>query len=196
MLADLVDPLLHLLDPVADDPPVGLELALARAPGTDPAAGPRQVGPQLCQAWELILELGELDLEAPLVRLGVLGEDVEDEPAAVDDLDVEQALERLLLGRAQLIVGDEQVEAGLRLGRHELLRLALADVPVGIDMTAILPLGAHDLGPRRRGEIGQLDERLLGGPAAVIARVDRDKEGAFARGREFDDGGAGHGAKG
>ena len=45
--------------------------------------------------------------------LGVQGEDVEDQPAAVDDLDVEQALEALLLGRAELVVGDEDVEPGL-----------------------------------------------------------------------------------
>ena len=100
LLADLVDPLLHLLDRVADDPPVGLELALAGSAGPDAAAGPRQVRPQPGQARQLVLELGELDLEPALVGLRVLGEDVEDQPAAVDDLDVEQALEGLLLGRA------------------------------------------------------------------------------------------------
>ena len=150
LLADLVDALLHLRDPGPDDPPVGLELALAGSPGADPAAGPRQVRPQPGQARQLVLELGELDLEPALVGLGVEREDVEDQPAAVDDLDVEQLLERALLGRRQLVVGDEHVEAGLALGRDELLRLALADVPVRVDVAAVLPLGADDVGTRGR----------------------------------------------
>ena len=91
LLADLLDALLHLRDPRPDDPPVGLELALAGSARADPALGPRQVGPQLGQARQLVLELGELDLEPALVGLGVEREDVEDQPAAVDDLDVEQA---------------------------------------------------------------------------------------------------------
>ena len=179
--ADVLDPLLHLLDPVADDPPVGLELALARAPGADAALGPREVGPEPRQARQLVLELGELDLEAALVGPGVLGEDVEDQPAAVDDLDLDQLLERLLLRRRQLVVGDEQVEAGLGLGVEQLLGLALADVPVRVDVPAVLPLGAHDVGPRREGEVGELGQRVLGVPAGLGAGVDRDEEGAFDR---------------
>ena len=91
LLADLLDAFLHLRDPGPDDPPVGLELALAGSARADPALGPRQVGPQPGQPRQLVLELGELDLEAALVGLRVQREDVEDQPAAVDDLDVEQA---------------------------------------------------------------------------------------------------------
>ena len=177
LLADLLDAFLHLRDPRPDDPAVGLELALAGSAGADPALGPRQVGPQLGQPRQLVLELGELDLEAALVGLGVEREDVEDQPAAVDDLDVEQLLEGALLGGRQLVVGDEEVEAGLALGGGELLGLALADVPVRVDVAAVLPLGADDVGARGRGEVGELGERVLGGPAVVVAGVDGDEEG-------------------
>ncbi len=177
LLTDLLDAFLHLGDPRPDDPSVGLELALARTARADPALGPRQVGPQLGQARQLVLELGQLDLEAALVGLGVEREDVEDQPAAIDDLDVEQALERPLLGRRQLVVRDQEVEPGLALGRDELLRLALADVPVRIDVAAVLPLGADHVGTRRRREIGELGKRILGRPAVVAAGVDRDEEG-------------------
>ena len=146
-----------------------------------------QVGPQPGQARQLVLELGELDLEAALVGLGVEREDVEDQPAAVDDLDVEQLLERALLGGRQLVVGDEHVEAGLALGRDELLRLALADVPVRVDMAAVLPLGADDLGARGRRQVGQLGERVLGRPAVVAAGVDGDEEGLLDGGGEVDE---------
>ena len=161
---------------VADDPAVGLELALARSPGADPAAGPRQVGPQPGQAWQLVLELGQLDLETALVGLRVQREDVEDEPAAVDDLDVEQLLERTLLGRRQLVVGDEDVEPGLALRGDELLGLAFADVPVRIHVAAVLPFGADDVGAGSRREVRELRERVLCRPAVVAARVDRDEE--------------------
>ena len=99
LLADLLDPLLHLRDPGPDQPPVGLELALTGAACTDPATRPRQVGPQPSQTGQLVLELSQLDLEPTFMRLGVKRKDVEDQPAPVDDLDVEEALERLLLAR-------------------------------------------------------------------------------------------------
>ena len=113
-------------------------------------------------------------------------EDVEDQPAAVDDLDVEQALERALLGRRQLVVGDEQVEAGLALGRDELLRLALADIPVRVDVATVLPFGPDHVGTGRGREVGELGERILGGPAVVGARVDGDQEGLLDRRGEID----------
>ena len=171
---------------VADDPPVGLELGLAGTARADAALGPRQVGPQPGQARQLVLELGELDLEPALVGLRVQGEDVEDQPAAVDDLDVEQALERLLLAGRQLVVGDEEVEAGLALGRDELLGLALADVPVGVDVAAVLPLGADHVGAGGVGQAGELGERVLGRPAVVGAGVDGDQEGLLDGRREID----------
>jgi len=177
LLADLLDPLLHLRDPGPDDASVRLELALARSTRPDPAAGPRQVGPQPRQPRQLVLELRQFDLETAFVGLGVEREDVEDEPAAVDDLDVEQLLEGPLLGRRQLVVGDQDVEAGLALGRDEILGLALADVPVRVDVAAVLPLGADHLGTRRRGQVGQLGERILGGPTVLGAGVDGDQEG-------------------
>src|SRR5436189_4887232 len=53
---------------LADDPPVRLELALARAAGPDAATGPRQVRPEAGEPRQLVLELRELHLEATLVR--------------------------------------------------------------------------------------------------------------------------------
>jgi hypothetical protein len=103
-------------------------------------------------------------------------EDVEDQPAAVDDLDVEQLLERALLGGRQLVVGDEQVEPGLALRGGEVLRLALADVPVRVDVAAVLPLGADHVRPGRRGQVRQLGQRIGRRPAVVAAGVDGDQE--------------------
>ena len=53
-------------DAVARQAAVGLDLALARAPGTDAAAEALEVRPQAAHAREVVLELRELDLELPL----------------------------------------------------------------------------------------------------------------------------------
>ena len=91
-----------------------------------------------------------------------------------------------LLGRRQLVVGDQDGVAGLRLGGDQLVDLALADVEVGVDMAAVLPLGAHDLGAGGVGQAGQLADRFLGRPARVVAGVDGDEEGALDRRGEID----------
>ena len=98
----------QFLDLLADDPSVRLQLRLAGPAGADAAAGAREVGPQAGQARQLVLELGQLHLEAALVGLGVLGEDVQDQAAAVEDLDLEQLLQGALLIGRQLVVGHEQ----------------------------------------------------------------------------------------
>ena len=96
----------------------------------------------------------------------------------------------------QLVVGDEDVEAGLALGRDELLGLALADVPVRVDVAAVLPLGADDLRAGGRREVGELGERVLGGPAGIVAGVDGDEEGLLGRWFELDECVAGHRGQG
>ena len=85
------------------------------------------------------------------------------------------------------------LEAGLALGRGQVLRLALADVPVRVDVAAVLPLGADHVGAGGRGEVGELGERVLGGPAVLGADVDGDQEGLLDRRRDVDQMAGGHG---
>src|SRR4051794_17488647 len=84
-----------------DPAPVGLDLGLAGTAAADAAAGRAdpaaglagQVAAPAAQALLHVAELGQLDLGLPLGGLGVLGEDVEDQGGAVDDLDLEPVLE-------------------------------------------------------------------------------------------------------
>jgi hypothetical protein len=157
------------------------------------AAGPGEVRPEPREAGQLIFQLGELHLEPAIVRARVLGEDVQDQPASVDHLDREEPLEGLLLTRRQLVVSNEQVESRLRLRGHQLLRLALADVPVLVEVAAVLPFRSDDRGSGRLGERDELRERVLGVPAGVVASVDGDEEHLLGDRRDLDRGGAGHG---
>ena len=60
------------------------------------------MGPQTGQTRQPVFELSQLDLEASLVRRRPAGEDVEDQSRAIDDFDVERALEIALLGRREI----------------------------------------------------------------------------------------------
>ena len=80
-----------------------------------------------------------------------------------------------------------------RLAATQILGLALADVPVRVDMAAVLPLGADHVGARRRRQVGELGERVLGGPAVLGAGVDGDEEGLLDGRREVDQMVCGHG---
>ena len=132
---------LELLDPVPDQPAVFLELLLARAPHADAALVPRQVGPHPLEPGHRVFELRQLDLEMRLVRLRVGGEDVEDHLGAVDHLDLELLLEVARLGRAQVVVEDDDVGLLGLDDRLELLDLARADVGGDVDLRAASAAG-------------------------------------------------------
>src|SRR5690606_27903587 len=90
------------------------------------------------QARQEVLELGELDLRLALLGLGVLGEDVEDQGRAVDDLDADDVLEAATLGRCELRVDDDGVGARGRDDVGELGRLARAEVRARVGVRASL----------------------------------------------------------
>mgnify|MGYP003693800959 CR=1 FL=1 len=86
-----------LLDAMTDHAAIGLELRFTRAPRADTPAQPLQMLPLPDEAREEIRELGELDLQLALHGPRALGEDVEDERGAVDDLEAERPAEIALL---------------------------------------------------------------------------------------------------
>ena len=185
-------------DPVAGEAAVGLDLGLARAPGADPAPEPLEVGPQAPHPRQVVLELGQLDLELALGRVGVVGEDVEDDRGAVDHRHAQRRLEVALLARRQLVVaGDEVGVAGgdllLQLGE-----LAAAEVAVGVGRGALLDrlAGGRDArrcaaapsarraGRRRSRAVGDADrQRPLARPRVRDAGAVRRRSGSACCGR-------------
>jgi len=100
---DLLEVAFEAGDPFLDTPPVNLELGFARASRADSAALAREVRPHAGEAWQEVLELGQLDLEAALLRAGALGEDVEDELRAVEDFPRHELFEVPALRRRELV---------------------------------------------------------------------------------------------
>src|SRR5204863_255646 len=81
----------------------------SRAAGADSSAEPLQMGPQPPHTGEVVLELGELDLELALGAVGVVGEDVEDHGGPIDHRHPEGRLEISLLTGQELVVAGDQV---------------------------------------------------------------------------------------
>ena len=88
--------------------------------------------PAAAQARQPVAQLRELDLHHALLARRVLGEDVEDQRDAVDDVAVEQLLEVALLRGRQLVVEHHDVDVERLAELAQLLGLALADVGRGV----------------------------------------------------------------
>src|SRR5439155_16237142 len=96
-------------DPLPREPPVCLQLRLARAARADSATEPLEVLPQPAHAGQVVFELSELDLELALGGDGVLGEDVQDQLRPVDDASLKRILETTLLRGLELVVDEQHV---------------------------------------------------------------------------------------
>src|SRR5687768_5789388 len=102
MGTNLGDLALESGDPVAHQPAVQLDLALAgAAPRADPADLPLEVAPGSTQARQQVLEPRQLDLETGFAGLGTLAEDLDDQARTVEDRTVDPPLQVALLDRAE-----------------------------------------------------------------------------------------------
>ena len=121
------------------------------------------MGPHAYEPGQQVAVLGQLHLEAALLRLGPLGEDVQNQPAAVQHLDAQQVRQHPLLGGGEVVVKDDH--GGLHIFAVELhLRhLALADEGPGVRRGAVLEHDAHGLPPGGLHQGGELLHGFLAG---------------------------------
>ena len=152
---------------------VGLQLGLAGALGADGAlaAGAAlalQMGPHADEPGQQILILSQLHLQAALTGAGPLGENVQDQAAAVQHLDPGHLCQHPQLGGGQVVVEDDH--GGLLLLHHaaDLLHLALADEAVGVQLVPALQDHAHGLASGGVHQGGQLRQALL--VSAVVSQ--------------------------
>ena len=150
-------------DPAAGDPAVGLELRLTRPAGADASTQPLEVLPQASHPLQRVLELGELDLELALGRVGVLGEDVEDDGRAVDDAHLERVLEGPLLAWRELVVAHDHLGFGLAHELAKLVDLARAEVRARVGPAPVLGERGHRVNRGRAQELLHLGE-----PVSVV----------------------------
>ena len=162
--------LFHLLqlaaqvgDALAHQAAIRFQLGLARALHADAHAArlAGKMGPGVGEPGQHVFELRHLHLHLGLRRPGVLGEDVQDDAAAVQDLAGDLAFQLLHLRAGEVLVEDHQV--GLVPFDHvgDLAHLALAHQGGGVQRGAALHGGLHHLGARRVGQAAQLGQVLL-----------------------------------
>jgi hypothetical protein len=99
MLPYALDLLLKSVNLLANDTPIGFYLRLTRSPGTNAPAQTLQVTPLSREAGQEILMLRKFNLKTALMRTGSLGEYVQDQCGAVDDLYIQSLLKISLLDR-------------------------------------------------------------------------------------------------
>jgi hypothetical protein len=96
-----------------DGAPVGLDLGLAGAADeAEPAALAFEVGPGPHQPGALVAERGHFHLQHALAGAGAVGEDLEDQPGPVEDLDPPGLFEVALLHRAHRAVDQHELDLG------------------------------------------------------------------------------------
>jgi hypothetical protein len=108
---------------------------LARPAGADPATAsypaaglPRQRLTPATQSRQHVLELGKLDLRLALAAARMLGEDIQNQRGAIDDLYLHDVLELAQLTRAQLAIANHRVRASRSDDFGQFRGLASADV--------------------------------------------------------------------
>src|SRR5439155_8354820 len=132
LLAQVLHVSAQLRDPATDVLAVDLQLRLPRASRPDAASEPAHRLAPAPEPREQVVELGQLDLRLPLLRVRVQGEDVQDQGGAVDDLDLEPRLEGAQGAGAELVIEDDELGPGRVEQTVQVLDLALPDPVLGI----------------------------------------------------------------
>jgi hypothetical protein len=179
-LTDGVDVPGDRADALADAPPVGFQLGLARPARPDAAAQPRQRGPRADEARQQVLQLREFDLPLPFSRAGAAREDVQDQLRAIDDLAFDLGLDLAELRGRQLVVEDDHVHVALVAQLRQRAHLAAAQERARVRALAFLQHACDHGGARRLGKARQFVERLLGVHAAAKAGDEPDERSAFS----------------
>ena len=165
----------------ADAAAVGLDLGLTRAAGTHPTAGtaraaaglPRHRLAPAAQSGQHVLHLGQRHLRLAFAAGRVLGEDVEDQRGPVDDLDLDDLLQRGELGRAEFTVADDGVRARGGDDVAQFGGFTGADIGGRVGPVATLDHAFEHLGACSLGQRRQLGEAGVGvGGAAVGPHAD------------------------
>ena len=109
------------------------------------------MGPVAGEPRHEVLQLSQLDLQLAFPGAGPLGEDIEDERCAVDDLRSENLFQISGLGPGEFFVEEDSIGIGLLGGLGELLGLARPNERARV--RCVQPLGSlpHHRHPSRVG---------------------------------------------
>jgi hypothetical protein len=145
------DLLLDVPDAPRNLPPIGFELRFTRAACADATSQLRHLDAMTCEAWQHVVQLRQFDLQLAFSRARVARKNVEDQLGAIDDSPLDDLFNIALLGRAEIVVEQENVgiHRGCRAG--DFFKFARADQGRWIGPVASLQDLAHNVGPGTLG---------------------------------------------
>jgi hypothetical protein len=172
-----------------DPSPVDLELGLTGATRADAAGLLAELDTSTTQSREAVTQLRELDLDHALLAVRVLGEDVEDQCDAVDDVARELLLEIALLRRGELVVEHHHVDVEAVGEAPQLVRFARADIGRGVGSVTPLEHGFDGFGAGGVGQQPELGQARFGLVQRPGAGARADEKRALLGNAEVDFGG-------
>ncbi|MNC44166.1 hypothetical protein D3C75_930630 [compost metagenome] len=143
VLGDLLQLALQLPDPVADMPPVGLQLGFTGPPGADAAAETGQILAMPDKPGKQIAVLCQLHLQNALPGFRPPGENIQNQLGTVNDFHIQRFLQITDLNAGELLVEYRRLRIQFPQHLLQLLHLALADQPFGIRLIPVLLHGFH-----------------------------------------------------
>src|SRR6202521_1016514 len=171
---DIAEPLAQASEALAYTAAVDFELGFAGAADADTAARgaaaaglAREMDPLARQARLQIAELRDLDLELALQRARALGEDVEDELAAVDHAQLQLLLQVARLCGAERVVENHQRRAAVARDLTYFLDLAAPDKGARVGVFEFLVDGGGDTRAGAFGQRLEFSQRVLASDRAV-----------------------------
>ncbi|OGR05026.1 MAG: hypothetical protein A3K23_04955 [Desulfobacca sp. RBG_16_58_9] len=167
--------LLEPVQAVPEAPAVHLQLGFPGTPAADAAHEAGQGVPFTHQPGQQVLHLGHLHLELAFPAAGPLGEEVQDELGAVDDLQFGEVGDGAHLGGAQFGVKDQQVGPRLQGLDHQLREPPFAHQKPGVEAGPALDDGLGHGKIRGAGQFGQLLHGVFG--AFPVGAADPDEDG-------------------
>ncbi|MCW0462736.1 hypothetical protein NB717_003804 [Xanthomonas sacchari] len=159
---DLLQPLLQLLHTLLQQAAIGFQLGFAGAAQADrTTALALQVGPAAHQPGGHVPQLGQFDLQLAFVAARALGEDVQDQPGAVDHAPLQVFLQVALLAGAERVVDQNQVGTAGVGGGLDLFQLAAADQRRRARLVDARGHGGGDAGTGRARQVGELLQHIV-----------------------------------
>ena len=161
-------------DAGADQAAVGFQLGFPGALGADAPHLPGEVSPLPGKAGEQVLQLGQLYLGLGGAGAGVLGKDIQDQGAAVDDFGFDGFFQIADLRRGEVFVEDHRFRL---VGIDHLLQLfylAAADEGGGIQPLPVLHQLIDHLYPGSGSQLLQLAKIFIHLPAPVLRQYHSD----------------------
>ena len=131
------------------------------------------------QARQHVFELRQLDLRARFAAARAAGEDVENQSAPIDHLDLGDLLEVARLRGREVVVEDDQLRAAACSQRLELLRLAAADVRGRIGTRPFGEDAVDDGAAGRLDQFFQFGEMFFCDAAGQVRKDQCDCDGVF-----------------